>query len=1330
MPMNYMNSWEPRYMNNPSFQSAPMPQISPPAVPYNPYQVAAPPMPFPPPPPPQGPPPPQPPPPPGPPPSQPPPPPAEPFDPATKSVSAKTSQSNTLSAAASIPPTPSAFDRKASDARVESQQHSGPATPKSRVSSSLGEVGPPGVSDSAASRLVHRLPPKPAGVSGSPSAPTSAPGQQRPAIPGSHQLSSSTGPPLSLKPSTFSSASSVASDHEYGRHGDYDRRRSPPPVISSRGRSPPGFPSSSRRMSPPRDRYRSRSRSRGSSRGGIPRSRVRSRSRSISRERDRDRGYPYYDRSRYSPGRSRSRSRSRDRDRGYYDSYVGDPYYDRPPSRDYHRSRSDDRRSPAPYSDYVRRDGEGSRGWDGPRSGYHRRLSPYDDRDRSPPPRRPAYYDEPDRRGPPPPPATYSTGSGAHRDPDRHYDDARLKDGERASGLYPHGPSNGAPHWDNSRGDYYAKDRYPPSESSHRIVPPPPVAPGASEPGYTRPAYPVPLPSARYPRPYDRPFDVPSSDRRTERYPPPPPSTGKHHSQESNYRAGGPQPQQPVDRDGPLIKSAAQLVSRELGDLFKNDIRRLILGPFVMEFINNPPQHEARAKEEHDAVSTGEAKVAVDSSMSIEKEHTLPPQTAGNGRPTENQHQSAPLKSSPKKILSLPSFKKRDTLVNSDRNNSPSPSISDSVVAGRKNARSSEEQAVPERGERGEPNVKRRRLRAYEESDSESDSDSESAVKTGRSKQTDLKLKSKSSFIRKRIEELLYSSSSESESDDEAEVQEDEGPRVPESIVPEANKVDEGDTIKADFMEVDSDIAKEPPLPMDHEPKDPHQSSEIKPDHVMEESTEEDARPMSLFEEMERAQRQLSLAKKAKAGPRRHVQHRSADASTDGTVKLPLDDLKSEVDDSTFLKDADAETIPAVATSRKKKRRTQAQKVELVQGQLNEIPSPVKRIREPIVLPPSPIEEALDLLEPYDWSAKMAVRREVVTEDLEEHIRRLEKDAYDSDVSLDFSDIDVITGFGGPERREEDLKFLYLAVKGERTKRRKKRLEKRGPNADLDPLLAGYADHVSDDDEAAITFGRHRTGAARTEGFYKIPANEKYKYLPSKIISHVRNQDLAIEKTSPTTESPMKGSLSAVPNSADNKVSARTARVQYRQFAQAAGIEPVKKSSGMLSLAVTSAIYGENAADVLKYNQMKSRKKRLQFSKSRIHDWGLFALEPIEANDIVIEYIGEIIRQKVADHREKLYEKSGIGSSYLFRIDEDTIIDATKKGNLARFINHCCDPNCNAKIISVDGFKKIVIYANRDIEEGEEITYDYKFPIEEEKIPCYCGASMCRGYLN
>ncbi|KAG6932945.1 SET domain containing 1B [Chelydra serpentina] len=139
------------------------------------------------------------------------------------------------------------------------------------------------------------------------------------------------------------------------------------------------------------------------------------------------------------------------------------------------------------------------------------------------------------------------------------------------------------------------------------------------------------------------------------------------------------------------------------------------------------------------------------------------------------------------------------------------------------------------------------------------------------------------------------------------------------------------------------------------------------------------------------------------------------------------------------------------------------------------------------------------------------------------------------------------------------------------------------------------------------------------------------------------------------------------------------------------------------------------------------RKKKLKFCKSHIHDWGLFAMEPIAADEMVIEYVGQNIRQVIADMREKRYEDEGIGSSYMFRVDHDTIIDATKCGNFARFINHSCNPNCYAKVITVESQKKIVIYSKQHINVNEEITYDYKFPIEDVKIPCLCGSENCRG---
>lgn len=154
-------------------------------------------------------------------------------------------------------------------------------------------------------------------------------------------------------------------------------------------------------------------------------------------------------------------------------------------------------------------------------------------------------------------------------------------------------------------------------------------------------------------------------------------------------------------------------------------------------------------------------------------------------------------------------------------------------------------------------------------------------------------------------------------------------------------------------------------------------------------------------------------------------------------------------------------------------------------------------------------------------------------------------------------------------------------------------------------------------------------------------------------------------------------------------------------------------------------------SDLIKYNNLKIRKKKLKFNRSGIHNWGLFACEQIASDDVIIEYIGEIIRSSIADNREKLDAlKNNFSSSYLFRIDAEKVIDATHCGNLARFINHSCQPNCYAKIIIVENEKRIVIYSKREINLNEEITYDYKFPIENDKIPCYCGAPTCRKTLN
>jgi histone-lysine N-methyltransferase SETD1 len=73
-------------------------------------------------------------------------------------------------------------------------------------------------------------------------------------------------------------------------------------------------------------------------------------------------------------------------------------------------------------------------------------------------------------------------------------------------------------------------------------------------------------------------------------------------------------------------------------------------------------------------------------------------------------------------------------------------------------------------------------------------------------------------------------------------------------------------------------------------------------------------------------------------------------------------------------------------------------------------------------------------------------------------------------------------------------------------------------------------------------------------------------------------------------------------------------------------------------------------------------------------------MDNFSQGEIVCEYVGEIISHKVADQREKNYEKRGIGDCYMFKLDEDRVIDATVKGNYGRFINHSCEANCIAKV--------------------------------------------------
>lgn len=261
------------------------------------------------------------------------------------------------------------------------------------------------------------------------------------------------------------------------------------------------------------------------------------------------------------------------------------------------------------------------------------------------------------------------------------------------------------------------------------------------------------------------------------------------------------------------------------------------------------------------------------------------------------------------------------------------------------------------------------------------------------------------------------------------------------------------------------------------------------------------------------------------------------------------------------------------------------------------------------------------------------------------------------------------------------------------------------------------------------------TGSARTEGVKKIRESEKSKYLPHRIrVVKEREERQRRAKQEDKSVISVEGFKFQTGSQKTSTANSRANRANNRRMVNDINISKVSGAEG----------------DALRFNQLKKRKKLVKFDRSAIHNWGLYAEENIAANDMIIEYVGDRVRQRVADLREAKYDMQGVGSSYLFRIDEDTVIDATKMGGIARFINHSCTPNCTAKIIRVDNSKRIVIYALRDIGKGqshssrcimssanittdEELTYDYKFEREmdaTDRIPCLCGSVGCKGFLN
>ena len=141
--------------------------------------------------------------------------------------------------------------------------------------------------------------------------------------------------------------------------------------------------------------------------------------------------------------------------------------------------------------------------------------------------------------------------------------------------------------------------------------------------------------------------------------------------------------------------------------------------------------------------------------------------------------------------------------------------------------------------------------------------------------------------------------------------------------------------------------------------------------------------------------------------------------------------------------------------------------------------------------------------------------------------------------------------------------------------------------------------------------------------------------------------------------------------------------------------------------------------------------RRIQTRVSNVHGKGVFAVQDLAEGETLIEYVGEVITWKEALRRHP-HDPKDPNHTFYFHIDEKHVIDAKYGGNSSRWINHSCNPNCEAD--EQDG--RVFIKALRNIKAGDELFYDYGLIIDAPytkkllaEYPCWCGAKNCRGTL-
>lgn len=146
------------------------------------------------------------------------------------------------------------------------------------------------------------------------------------------------------------------------------------------------------------------------------------------------------------------------------------------------------------------------------------------------------------------------------------------------------------------------------------------------------------------------------------------------------------------------------------------------------------------------------------------------------------------------------------------------------------------------------------------------------------------------------------------------------------------------------------------------------------------------------------------------------------------------------------------------------------------------------------------------------------------------------------------------------------------------------------------------------------------------------------------------------------------------------------------------------------------------------------QKKQYADVEAFVTDWkgmGLRATAALQPGDFVMEYVGEVLDYKQFKSRVKQQAKMGQEHHYFMALNSDEVIDASYKGNVSRYMNHSCDPNCETQKWTVNGVLRVGFFVKKAVEPLTELNFDYQFErYGKEAQKCFCGSENCRGFIG